>query len=110
MPGYISKALQRFAHEPPQRRQNSPHQHIAPTYRAKAQYVEVESPSSLLDKEGKTYVQAVTGTLLYYARAVNPTMLVLGDVHTITGMRGWTDGGLSHAVVRNSIESLTSKR
>ncbi len=35
---------------------------------------------------------------------------LLGDVRTITGMWGWTDGGLSRAVVRNSIESLTSTR
>ncbi|MBJ7369555.1 MAG: Ty1/Copia family ribonuclease HI, partial [Ilumatobacteraceae bacterium] len=30
----------------------------------------------LLDKVGQKYVQAVTGTLLYYSRAVDPTMLV----------------------------------
>jgi hypothetical protein len=30
----------------------------------------------LLDKQGKPYVQSVTGTLLYYARAVDPTLLV----------------------------------
>ena len=76
MPGYIAKALQRFGHEHPRRLQNSPHPHVAPTYGAKAQYVEVETPSVLLDKVGQKYVQAVTGTLLYYARAVDSTMLV----------------------------------
>ncbi len=38
--------------------------------------MEVENPGALLDKEGKKFVQAVTGTLLYYSRAVDPTMLV----------------------------------
>ena len=76
MPGYIEKALQRFGHGRPKRLQNSPHPHIAPTYGAKAQYVEIEQPTSLLDKEGQKFVQAVTGTLLYYSRAVDPTMLV----------------------------------
>jgi len=74
MPGYISKALQRFGHERPRRLQNSPHPHVTPTYGAKAQYVEEETPSILLDKEEKKYIQAVTGT--YYSRAVDPTMLV----------------------------------
>jgi hypothetical protein len=76
MPGYISKALQRFGHEHPRRPQNSPHPHVAPTYGAKAQYVEPEVVSTPLDKEGQKYIQAVTGTLLYYSRAVDPTMLV----------------------------------
>ena len=76
MPGYISKALQRFAHEQPRRVQNSPHPHVPPTFGAKVQYVETDKPSVPLDKEGQKYVQAVTGTLLYYARAVDSTMLV----------------------------------
>jgi hypothetical protein len=49
---------------------------VAVTYGAKAQYVEADIPSSSLDKEGQKYIQAVTGTLLYYARAVDSTMLV----------------------------------
>jgi hypothetical protein len=76
MPGYISKALQQFGHKCPRRLQKSPHPHVAPTYGAKAQYVEVESPSIPLDKEGQKFIQAVTGTLLYYSQAVDPTMLV----------------------------------
>jgi hypothetical protein len=76
MPGYISKALQQFGHERPRRLQHSPHPHVAPTYGAKAQYVEPDTPSTPLDKEGQKFIQAVTGTLLYYSRAVDPTMLV----------------------------------
>ena len=76
MPGYISKALQRFAHKRPKRIQNSPHPHLVPTYGAKAQYVEQDDPGAFLDKEGQKFIQAVMGTLLYYSRAVDPTMLV----------------------------------
>ena len=76
MPGYIQKALLRFGHERPRKVQNSPHPHIAPTYGAKAQYIEAEDIGTPLDKEGQKYIQAVTGTLLYYSRAVDPTMLV----------------------------------
>jgi hypothetical protein len=38
--------------------------------------MEPDTPSILLNREGQQYIQAVTGTLLYYSRAVNPTMLV----------------------------------
>ena len=76
MPGYIAKALQHFGHERPCRPQNSPHPHVAPIYGAKAQYVEMDIPSAPLDKEGQKFIQAVTGTLLYYSRAVDPTMLI----------------------------------
>jgi hypothetical protein len=76
MPGYISKALQRFAHERPLKIQNSPHPHVATRYGAKTQYVEPVEESPPLDKEKQRYIQAVVGTLLYYSRAVDPTMLV----------------------------------
>ena len=76
MPGYVSKALQRFTHERPLKIQNSPHPHVATNYGAKAQYVEPVEVSPPLDKEKQKYVQAVVGTLLYYSRAVDPTMLV----------------------------------
>ena len=75
MPGYIDEALTRFKHKQPTRKQYSPHRHITPSYGARAQYVEPEVPRRLLDKTEKTYVQAVTGTLLYYARAVDSTIL-----------------------------------
>ncbi len=76
MPGYISKALNRFGRERPRRLKNSPPQHLTTIYGAKIQYAEDEAPSTPLDKEGQKFIQAVTGTLLYYSRAVNPTMLV----------------------------------
>ena len=76
MPGYIDKALKRFGHDQPKKAQNSPYPHVAPSYGAKAQYVEVEEPSAPLSKEGHKFVQVVVGTLSYYARAVDPTMLV----------------------------------
>ena len=35
-----------------------------------------EDASTLLTNEDKTHIQKIVGTLLYYARAVNPKMLV----------------------------------
>ena len=75
MPGYVSKALLRFEHTKPDKIQNSPHPHNIPTYGAKVQYAEQQDESPLLDKADTKYVQQVAGTLLYYGRAVDPTIL-----------------------------------
>ncbi len=75
MPGYLSKALLLFKHDVPKTKQNSPHPHVAPHYGAKEQYTTEEDTSPLLNKEEAKYVQAVAGTLLYYARAVEYTIL-----------------------------------
>jgi hypothetical protein len=75
MPGYLSKALLRFKHNVPKTKQNSPHPHVAPQYGAKEQYTTEEDTSPLLNKEEAKYVQAVAGTLLYYARVVDNTIL-----------------------------------
>ncbi len=66
----------RFKHKTPNRIQNSTHCHIKIQYGAKQQYVndeEVLSPP--LNNEETKYVQAVAGTLKYYARAVDFTIL-----------------------------------
>jgi hypothetical protein len=75
MPGYAKDALVQFRHERPKQKQNAPHKHTPPNYGGKTQYAKPEQPSRLLDKVEKTYVQAVTGTLLYYARLVDSTIL-----------------------------------
>jgi hypothetical protein len=64
-----------FKRNVPKTKQNSPHPHIAPQYGAKEQYTMEEDTSPLLNKEEAKYVQAVTGTLLYYARGVDNTIL-----------------------------------
>ena len=74
MPGYIERALQRFSHPKPTRPQNSPHEWIAPNYGARKQYA-TQDFSPALDVSDKKRVQEVLGTLLYYARAIDSTML-----------------------------------
>ncbi len=75
MPGYAEDALVRFRHEQQKWKQIAPHKHMPPNYGGKTQYAKPEQPSRLLDKVEKTYVQAVTGTLLYYAQSVDSTIL-----------------------------------
>jgi hypothetical protein len=75
MLGYLSKALLQFKHDVPKTKQNSPHPHVAPQYGAKEQYTTEEDTSPLLNKEEAKYVQAVTGTLSYYAWVIDNTIL-----------------------------------
>eukprot|EP00804_Cyclotella_cryptica_P010234 CCRYP_016712-RA/>CCRYP_016712-RA protein AED:0.36 eAED:0.34 QI:0/0/0/1/1/1/2/0/386 len=75
MPGYCQKAGQRFQHNVPTRPQHQPYPHTPRTYGAKQQYVEDPDLSTPLNKQDKTFVQEVIGVFLYYARAVDCTML-----------------------------------
>ena len=83
MPNYIQEALTRFHHTKPRTPQDQPHPHIPPKYGAKQQFAEAEDGSAPLDKHGKKFIQEVVGTLLYYSRAVDCTMLAaLGSIAT----------------------------
>jgi hypothetical protein len=75
MPGYIPKALLCFKHQMPKAKQNSPHPHVKPQYGAKAKYATNVDTSPPLSREEAKYVQEVAGTLLYYARAEDSTIL-----------------------------------
>ncbi len=75
MPGYLQKAFTRFKHKMLVKIQNSLHPHIIPQYGAKTQYAKEDNESPPLSKEKTKYIQVVAGTLLYYARAVDATIL-----------------------------------
>jgi hypothetical protein len=76
MPGYIARALARFEHIPATRAQHAPHAWIPPTYGAPVQFAAPADTSTPLLPAARTRLQEVIGTLLYYARAVDSTMLV----------------------------------
>lgn len=73
MPGYITQALQRFDHII-HKHQDSPHQHNPPTYGKPGPPI-VDDTTPLISHDRQKKIQAVIGTLLWYARTVNPTML-----------------------------------
>jgi hypothetical protein len=75
MPGYCENARQRFKHDFPTKRQDQPYPHVERTYGAKQQFAEPEDTSPNVSAEDKTFVQEVIGVFLYYARAVDCTML-----------------------------------
>ena len=76
MPGYVAKALLRFQHTAPPRPQHSPPAWLAPVYGAAPQLTAPADTSTLLDAPGVTRIQEILGVLLYYARAVDNTLLV----------------------------------
>ena len=83
MPEYCENARQRFKHDMPKKRQDQPYPHLERKYGAKQQYVEDDDTSPALSKAEKTHVQEVIGVYLYYARAVDCTMLTaLGSLAT----------------------------
>ena len=76
MPSYVAKALARFQSSPPKRPQHSPHAYAIPTYCKAVQYAEEADTTAPLDAAGITRLQEIIGVLLFYARAVDSTMLV----------------------------------
>ena len=67
---------------PPKRPQQQSHPHFKPNYGQRVQYSEEEDDPPLSKAEQK-YVQEVIGIFLYYACAVNITMLTaLGYLDT----------------------------
>jgi hypothetical protein len=83
MPGYIARALQCFSHPTPSKPQHSPHAWQKPTYGTKVQYAPDPDTSPALNAADIKRVQEVLGTLFYYARAVDSTMLTaIGSIAT----------------------------
>jgi len=81
MPTYIESVLHRLHHPHPKRKQHAPHRWNTPTYGAKVQYATSDDDAPLLDPPSLTRVQQIVGMLLYYAMAIDNTMLVaLGSI------------------------------
>jgi hypothetical protein len=82
MPGYVSNVLSKFQHDAPKHPQHTPSRYVTPVYRAKTQYATKDETLSLTAKQCLT-IQKATGSVLYYARAVEPTVLMpLNDIAT----------------------------
>jgi hypothetical protein len=82
MPEYVTKMLQRFR---PQyllsghRAAKTPGRYIPPSYTSTPQVVFVDTTEKLNPTLFITELQAIIGTLLYYARAVDPTLLTIAN-------------------------------
>jgi hypothetical protein len=82
MPGYVSNVLSKFQHEAPKHPQHTPLRYVTPVYVANTQYATKDETPPLTAKQCLT-IQKVTGSVLYYAQAVDPTILMpLNDIAT----------------------------
>lgn len=75
MPTYIPQVLHKFLHPIPSKPQHAPHTWTQPVYGARTQQAVDEDSSTPLNAVDTRKVQSIVGTLLYYARAVDPTIL-----------------------------------
>ena len=75
MPNYVHKQLTKYMHNKPKRPQHCPYEPAPLQYGRKSQEKPVDIESKALDKNGKLRVQQVVGSFLYYARAVDMTIL-----------------------------------
>ena len=76
MPGYIKQQLHKYAHLAPNKPQSSPYPAPPKKYGAAAQELPPEDTSLPLSTTDKKRVQQILGSILYYARAVDITVLV----------------------------------
>ena len=77
MPGYISDALKKLQHDKKPKPQYSPHEHFPINYgkHDATQYTTTPDNKPTLSPYGTKYIQSVTETFLYYARALDTTMI-----------------------------------
>ena len=74
MPGYINKVLLHHEHDPLPPK-TTPHQYNKPIYGQTTQYAPPIDESPPLSPTRKQRIQAVVGSLLYYARAIDSSLL-----------------------------------
>jgi hypothetical protein len=74
LPGYIDNALKRFNINL-RKGARTPMVYTPPHYGAKQQFTSDKSMYAPLPPEGKKRIEQIVGVLLYYARALDPTML-----------------------------------
>ena len=74
MDGYVEQALKEFKHDIPKQKHYGPSKMERPNYGQKIQYAKVDH-SAALPPQKIEFLQQVTGKFLFYARAVDNTMM-----------------------------------
>ena len=78
---YVDDTLKHFNNKKPRKPQDQTYPYTKPVYGAKAQFSEPDDMSETLSQADKKFIQGVTGMFLYYAQAVDATMLpALGSI------------------------------
>ena len=88
MPGYILKQLQKYNHASPPKPQHCPYAPQPKQYGSEAQCPLPPDSSPPLSKDDIKHVQRVIGSILYYARAVDLTVLMALSTIAIEQSKG----------------------
>jgi hypothetical protein len=82
MPGYVANVLSKFQHDNPKHPQHTPSIYVTPVYDANTQYATRNETPPLTAKQSLN-IYKVTGSVLYYVRVVDPTVIMpLNDIAT----------------------------
>jgi uncharacterized coiled-coil protein SlyX len=82
MLGYIANVLSKFQHDNQKHPQDTPSRYVTPVYATKTQYATRDDTPPLTAKQCIN-IQKVIGSALYYARAVDITVIMpLNDIAT----------------------------
>jgi hypothetical protein len=81
MPGYVSNVLGKFQHDSPKNPQHTPSRYATPVYGSKTEYATRDETPPLTAQQCLTF-QKVTGSVLYYAPAVDFVLMSLNDIAT----------------------------
>jgi hypothetical protein len=82
MHGYVTHILKKFQNDAPKHPQRKPSKYVTPVYGAKTQYT-TRDETPLLSAKKCTNIQKITGSVLYYVQAVDPTVIIpLNDIAT----------------------------
>jgi hypothetical protein len=84
----VTKALELFQQTPPHRQEHSPHAWTKPIYGTHPRLTSPINDKALLPPADLTRIQEITGTLLFYASAIDSTMLVALDTIASNQYRG----------------------
>jgi hypothetical protein len=76
MPGYIKAALHKYQQPAPTRPEHAPNHCNPPVFGTNTQYVEEKQEIPALSSKYVNLLQKLGGTLLYYARAIDPTLIM----------------------------------
>jgi hypothetical protein len=76
MPGYIKKKLHEYEHVMPKKVQSCPYAPEPKRFGTEAQAPLPPNSSTKLDAKGIKQVQKIMGSILYYARAIDMTVLM----------------------------------
>ena len=84
-PGYVKCALHKVQHPIYPRKQHAPHSYYTPIYSATPQITVPTEKYDPIDDTGTKPLQDVLGTLLYYGKAINSTMIIaLGILESVS--------------------------